>query len=302
MRYLSLAVSWRDRFLPVATGAPEPATTVGKAQGGFTITGEAPTLDLIAKKTAHDADNDYTDTYGESPAAASAHARATASATTPTSRSPPRARSTYFFFPIPDRRLDRPAPAHRHGRRIRRRDRRPHRRRHAGLDYTDSNGNSTNNEASAEYGAVQGVIQLKHGAGPPARLAQPDAVPHQAHAWLGPGAEVHGPRILGHVRPDVRLAASASSARTSRSPTSRARTSRAASITSGGLMLAVRPDRNRHVEPPPPDVHARRRTPRRRTPRRRRCIRSRRRAAACRRSRRRPQTTAPAPSPRNPRT
>ncbi len=58
-------------ILPVSTGAPMPATTVGKGRIGFAISGEAPTLDLIADN----ADNNDTDSpsaisYGAAPAAA----------------------------------------------------------------------------------------------------------------------------------------------------------------------------------------------------------------------------------------
>src|SRR6185503_2067370 len=57
-------------ILPVSTGAPLPATTVGKGNVGFALSGEAPTLDLIA-----DHDNQQTGTgdaiaYGAAPAAA----------------------------------------------------------------------------------------------------------------------------------------------------------------------------------------------------------------------------------------
>src|SRR3954468_18104410 len=58
-------------FLPVATGAPEPATTVGKGNVGVALTGEAPTLDLVAdNKDSSAPDTDYTSSYGEAPAAA----------------------------------------------------------------------------------------------------------------------------------------------------------------------------------------------------------------------------------------
>ena len=55
----------------MATGTPEPATTVGAGRVGFAITAEAPTIDLIAKDNGSGGlDPDYTDTYGSSPAAA----------------------------------------------------------------------------------------------------------------------------------------------------------------------------------------------------------------------------------------
>lgn len=51
-------------FLPVATGTPEPATTVGAGHFGAAVSGEAPTLDLTAGA------DDFTDTYADAPAAA----------------------------------------------------------------------------------------------------------------------------------------------------------------------------------------------------------------------------------------
>ncbi|MEO8553151.1 MAG: hypothetical protein ABI678_24430 [Kofleriaceae bacterium] len=58
-------------FLPVATGAPEPATTVGRGNVGVAFTGEAPTLDLVASNNGSGSqDTDYISSYGEAPAAA----------------------------------------------------------------------------------------------------------------------------------------------------------------------------------------------------------------------------------------
>jgi len=57
-------------YLPVATGAPESATTVGRGHIGVSANGEAPSLDLIASNGSGGNSNDYTSTYGESPAAA----------------------------------------------------------------------------------------------------------------------------------------------------------------------------------------------------------------------------------------
>ncbi|MEO6772725.1 MAG: hypothetical protein ABI467_06845 [Kofleriaceae bacterium] len=70
MRRLALALL-PACYLPVATGAPESATTVGRGHLGVSVSGEAPTLDLIASNTGSGSgDIDYTSSYGEAPAAA----------------------------------------------------------------------------------------------------------------------------------------------------------------------------------------------------------------------------------------
>lgn len=51
-------------YLPVATGTPQPATTLGPGRFAVSFAGEAPTLDLTAGTT------DFNDSYAEAPAAA----------------------------------------------------------------------------------------------------------------------------------------------------------------------------------------------------------------------------------------
>lgn len=58
-------------MLPVSTGSPLPATTVGKGRVGFASTAEAPTLDLIADNADnYDSDSPSAVSYGAAPAAA----------------------------------------------------------------------------------------------------------------------------------------------------------------------------------------------------------------------------------------
>ena len=58
-------------MLPVSTGAPLPATTVGKGNIGFAISGEAPTLDLIADNgDENQTGSPSAISYGAAPAAA----------------------------------------------------------------------------------------------------------------------------------------------------------------------------------------------------------------------------------------
>lgn len=56
-------------ILPVSTGAPLPATTVGKGRVGFAGTAEAPTLDLIADNETRDTGSPSAISYGAAPAA-----------------------------------------------------------------------------------------------------------------------------------------------------------------------------------------------------------------------------------------
>lgn len=57
-------------ILPVSTGAPLPATTVGQGRVGVAITGEAPTLDLIADNDDGSTGSPSAISYGAAPAAA----------------------------------------------------------------------------------------------------------------------------------------------------------------------------------------------------------------------------------------
>ena len=236
-------------FLPVATGASEPATTVGHGKAGVAINGEAPTLDLIAKKDGS-TPQEYTDTYGQSPAAA---ARLTLSygLTDDTDvEIAAEGELWFFFFPIPTggsigfrHHIDTGdafdvAFAARVG------------GVEAGLDYTDSSGSTTKNEASAEYASFQGVIQLKNG--PIRPLASINLMPF--HIKRTPGSD-----------PVQKFTGLASSATFGLMFVSRvgqfgpyvtvtnfeSQEFSGGFFASGGLMFAFRPDRNRH-EPPPP--------------------------------------------------
>jgi hypothetical protein len=89
-------------ILPVSTGAPMPATTVGQGRIGFAMSGEAPTLDLIA-------DNDEENNTG-SPSAVSYGAAPAAAATLTLSyglgdntdiEASGEGALYYFFLPLP---------------------------------------------------------------------------------------------------------------------------------------------------------------------------------------------------------
>jgi hypothetical protein len=60
----AVALALAGCYLPVATGTPQPAATVGKGKFGVGFSGEAPTLDLTAGTS------DFNDSYADAPAAA----------------------------------------------------------------------------------------------------------------------------------------------------------------------------------------------------------------------------------------
>ena len=234
----------------MATGAPEPATTVGHGKAGFAISGEAPTLDLIAKKNGS-SPQDYTDTYGVSPAAA---ARATLSyGITDDTDVEVAAEGELWFFVIPvptggsigfRHHIDTGdafdvAFAGRVG------------GVSAGLDYTNSTGGIEKNEASAEYGAAQGVIQLKNG--PVRPLASINLMPFHVKRTPGsdPVQEFSG--IASSVTLGLMLVTRYAQVGPYMTVTNfESQQFSGGTFFSGGLMLAIRPDRNRHEPPPPP--------------------------------------------------
>jgi len=151
-------------FLPVATGAPEPATTVGKGKVGVAITGEAPTLDLIASNTGSGSqDTDYTSTYGESPAAAMRLTLGYGLGENTDVELAVEGQLWFFFLPLPTGAsiglrqhleggdLFDIALAGRVG--------------GVTTGSTQVNGQdvSSSDDASAIYGSLQGVVQVKHG-------------------------------------------------------------------------------------------------------------------------------------------
>ncbi|MBV8757002.1 MAG: hypothetical protein JO257_07000 [Deltaproteobacteria bacterium] len=236
-------------FLPVATGASEPATTVGHGKAGVAINGEAPTLDLIAKKDGM-TPQEYTNTYGQSPAAAARFTLSYGITDDTDLELAAEGELWFFFFPIPTggsigfrHHIDTGdafdvAFAARVG------------GVSAGLDYNDTNGSTVKNEASAEYASIQGVIQRKNG--PVRPLVSLNLMPF--HIKRTPGSDpvqkftglassvTFGLMFvsrIGQFGPYVTLTNFES------------QDFSGGTFPSGGLMFAFRPDRNRH-EPPPP--------------------------------------------------
>ncbi|HEY0252371.1 MAG TPA: hypothetical protein VGC41_12640 [Kofleriaceae bacterium] len=150
-------------FLPVATGAPESATTVGRGRVGFSINGEVPTLDLIAKD-GDKSQTDYTDSYGVAPSAGLRATLAFGITDSTDLELSAEGQLWFFFLPLPTgaaaglrQHIDAGdmfdvAIAARFG------------GVSSGSTNTDSNsGFATNDEASAYYGSLSGVVQVKHG-------------------------------------------------------------------------------------------------------------------------------------------
>jgi hypothetical protein len=249
MRVLVLLLLLGGCFLPVATGASEPATTVGRGKAGVALNGEVPTLDLIAKKNGS-TPTDYTDTYGQSPAAA---ARLTLSygLTDDTDiEVAAEGELWFFFFPIPTggsiglrHHIETGdafdvALAGRVG------------GVSASLDYDDSNGTTVTNSASAEYAAIQAVVQLKHG--PIRPLASLNLMPFHVKRTPGNDPEQKFTGLASSVTFGLMLVSPIGQFGPYITLTNyESQDFSGGFFASGGLMLAIRPDRNRHVEPPP---------------------------------------------------
>ncbi|HTL31644.1 MAG TPA: hypothetical protein VL326_00890 [Kofleriaceae bacterium] len=150
-------------ILPVSTGAPLPATTVGKGNVGFALSGEAPTLDLIADQDNQSAPNNDAIAYGAAPAAASTLTFSYGITDDTDIEVAGEGALYYFIVPVPTggsiglrqhinagESLDLGFAA-RFG--------------HVGstATVTDSMGNRTDSGARANYGALQAILQTKHG-------------------------------------------------------------------------------------------------------------------------------------------
>jgi len=237
-------------FLPVATGAPEPATTVGRGHAGVALSGEVPTLDLIAKKDGSTPTN-YTDTYGESPAAAARLTLSYGISDDTDLEVAAEGELWFFFFPIPTggsiglrHHIDTGdafdvAFAGRIG------------GVSAGLDYTDTSGQTEKNEASAEYAAIQAVVQLKHG--PIRPLASLNLMPFHIKRTPGSDPEQKFTGLASSVTVGLMFVSPFGEFGPYATVTNyESQQFSGGFFASGGLMLAIRPDRNRHVQPPPP--------------------------------------------------
>jgi hypothetical protein len=144
----------------VSTGAPLPATTVGQGNVGVAFSGEAPVLDLIADSTdsAGDGEPDFDDLHGAAPAAGMTLTVSYGVGDNTDIELSGEGALYYFILPLPTgggigiRQHLAAADLFDFGLAAR-----------FGGVTTGSNSSSGDPEASAIYGAIQGVIQLRHG-------------------------------------------------------------------------------------------------------------------------------------------
>lgn len=238
-------------ILPVSTGAPMPATTVGKGRIGFAISGEAPVLDLIAENDDGTADSTSAISYGAAPAAATTMTLSYGLGDSTDLEISGEGALYYFILPAPTggslglrqqfdagESLDIGVAA-RIG------------KVGSTAESTDSSGNRVEHGASATYGAFQAVAQLKHGAIRPLaalnfmpakidrKFADEPDYDYNGFAtsvtlgvmFVGPGITI-GPYVTGTNFYSDRF-------------------DNVGWFASGGVILAVRPDRRRAPQPVP---------------------------------------------------
>jgi len=252
MRRLALALL-PACYLPVATGAPESATTVGRGHLGVSVSGEAPTLDLIANNTGSgSADYDYTSSYGEAPAAAMRFTLAYGLGENTDVELAAEGQLWFFFLPLPTgasiglrQHLEGASDLFDIGLAA----------RFGGVSSgsTQVNGMNvaTSDDASAVYGALSGVVQVKNGFFRP--LVSLQVMPFKVtRAVEGSpiqhflGAATSATFALMLVGDNIQFGPYAALTNFE------SQQFKGGFFPSGGLMLAFRPDRNR---PKPPDPY-----------------------------------------------
>lgn len=245
-------------ILPVSTGAPLPATTVGKGRIGGAISGEAPTLDLIADN----ADNDSSTTsgavaYGAAPAAAVTLTLSYGITDDTDLELSGEGALYYFLLPMPtggslglrqhidagDFDLGLAAKFGRVG---------------SSAEVSDSSGSSSESSASATFAALQAVVQTKRGFVRP--LVAVNLMPARVHrapsdepafTFKGVASSVTGGLMLVGEHALIGPYLTATNFYSDRFDNS-------GWFVSGGIVFAVRPDRNRapRIPDPAPPVYA----------------------------------------------
>jgi hypothetical protein len=256
MRYIALlcASLAAGCILPVSTGAPLPATTVGKGSVGFALSAEAPTLDLIADKDNQSGTTEDPISYGAAPAAASTLTFSYGLTDDTDLEVAGEGAFYYFILPAPTggsiglRQHFAISDAFDFGVAAR--------LGHVGSssEVTDSMGNKTRSGASANYGALQAIIQTKSGMVRP--LAAINFMP--AHIKRAPSDEPEF--AFNGLASSITLAIEFTGSNGVIAPYLTGtnfysdRFNNSGWFISGGLMFAIRKDRNRptlDVTPPP---------------------------------------------------
>jgi hypothetical protein len=247
MKYITLlcAALAAGCILPVSTGAPLPATTVGKGNVGFALSGEAPTLDLIADRDNQQGGNADAIAYGAAPAAAATLTFSYGLADDTDLEVAGEGAFYYFILPLPTggsiglRQHFNMGDAFDFGIAAR--------VGHVGssAESTDSNGNTTRSGANANYGAFQAILQTKTGMLRP--LAAINIMP--AHIKRAPSDE---PEFsFNGFASSITLALEFTGSNAVVAPYLTGtnfysdRFNNSGWFISGGLMLAIRKDRNR---------------------------------------------------------
>ncbi len=236
-------------ILPVATGTPMPATTVGQGNFGFAVTGEAPVLDLIADST-DGTEADFDELHGAAPAAALTLTASIGLGETTDLELSAEGALFYFLLPLPT------------GGSI------GVRQHIAATDLFDfafaarvggvasglgsEDGDASNDtSASALYGAAQGIVQLRTG------FARPMVAVNLMPFRIKRDPSDLEPFSFGGLASSATFAVPLVGDRVQFGPyvtVTNFESSRYGGgwFTSGGLMFAIRPDRNRRVPPPLP--------------------------------------------------
>ncbi|HWO24030.1 MAG TPA: hypothetical protein VNO30_35050 [Kofleriaceae bacterium] len=228
-------------ILPVATGTPMPATTVGKGNFGIAMTGEAPVLDLIADS----ADESFEELHGVAPAAALTTTVSVGLGESTDLEVSAEGALYYFLLPMPT------------GGAI---GVRQHLTAAELFDFAVaarfggvSSFSDGDDSASAVYGAVQGVAQLRRGFVRP--LASLNLMPFRIRRGASEPEAFTSRGLASSATFGVMFVSDSVQFGPFVTVTSfEGERLGGAFFGSGGLMLAIRPDRNRprrEPEPPP---------------------------------------------------
>jgi hypothetical protein len=255
MKYLALLLLG-GCILPVSTGAPLPATTVGQGNVGFALSGEAPTLDLISDQDNKQAGSDNAVAYGAAPAAA-ATLTFSYGITDETDVEVSGEGALYFFIvPIPTggsigirQHIDLGDSfdfglAARFG--------------HVGNTgkVTNSNGDEVSSGARANYGALQAIIQSKTGVMRP--MLAVNFMPASIHRSPSDGDPFNFKGMASSVTLGLQFVGSKAMIEPYLTATNfySDKFNNSGFFVSGGILFAARPDRNRpkidlNTMPPP---------------------------------------------------